>query len=104
MAEFWQITFPMPGKSEEVARRAEEAGWDGQYFAMDKQLFFSHFKDGYGILIFGEQSQICCNVNLLNLNWEFLSHLSQYIFGFVAKGTVGFSIKLEFNWLHFHDA
>ena len=33
MAEFWQLTFPVPGNSENVARRAEESGWDGQYFA-----------------------------------------------------------------------
>ena len=33
MAEFWQLTFPTPGNSENVARRAEQGGWDGQYFA-----------------------------------------------------------------------
>ena len=33
MAEFWQITFPVPGQSEDMARRVEQAGWDGLYFA-----------------------------------------------------------------------
>ncbi len=33
MAEFWQITFPTPGQSENLARRVEETGWDGLYFA-----------------------------------------------------------------------
>ncbi len=33
MAEFWQLTFPMPGNSENAAQRAEQAGWDGLYFA-----------------------------------------------------------------------
>ena len=33
MAEFWQITFPMPGQNEDMARRVEQAGWDGLYFA-----------------------------------------------------------------------
>ena len=33
MAEFWQITFPIPGRSEATARRAEDAGWDGLFFA-----------------------------------------------------------------------
>ena len=33
MTEFWQITFPMPGRSETQARAAEEKGWDGLFFA-----------------------------------------------------------------------
>ena len=33
MAEFWQLKFPIPGQSETVARAAEEAGFDGLYFA-----------------------------------------------------------------------
>ena len=33
MTEFWQLTFPMPGQSENTARRVEQAGWDGLYFA-----------------------------------------------------------------------
>ena len=33
MAEFWQLTFPMPGNSENAAQRAEQGGWDGLYFA-----------------------------------------------------------------------
>ena len=33
MAEFWQLRFPVPGQSENVARLAEEAGFDGLYFA-----------------------------------------------------------------------
>ncbi len=33
MAEFWQLKFPVPGQSENVARLAEEAGFDGLYFA-----------------------------------------------------------------------
>lgn len=33
MAEFWQITFPMPGQSENTARQVETAGWDGLFFA-----------------------------------------------------------------------
>ena len=33
MAEFWQLTFPVPGQSENTARRVEQAGWDGLYFA-----------------------------------------------------------------------
>lgn len=32
MAEFWQNTFPVPGQSENAARRAEAEGWDGLYF------------------------------------------------------------------------
>ena len=33
MTEFWQLTFPMPGQSENHARAAEDAGWDGLFFA-----------------------------------------------------------------------
>jgi 5,10-methylenetetrahydromethanopterin reductase len=33
MAEFWQLTFPMPGRSEHAARAAENSGWDGLFFA-----------------------------------------------------------------------
>ena len=33
MAEFWQLTFPVPGQSETSAKRAEANGWDGLYFA-----------------------------------------------------------------------
>ncbi len=32
MTDFWTVAFPMPGQSEQSARRAEEAGWDGLYF------------------------------------------------------------------------
>lgn len=33
MTEFWQLTFPVPGRSEAVAKAAEAAGWDGLAFA-----------------------------------------------------------------------
>lgn len=32
MAEFWRVAFPMPGRSEAMARSAEQAGWDGLFF------------------------------------------------------------------------
>jgi 5,10-methylenetetrahydromethanopterin reductase len=33
MTEFWQLTFPMPGRSEHAAHAAEDSGWDGLFFA-----------------------------------------------------------------------
>ena len=33
MTEFWQLTFPFPGRSEQAARAAEDRGWDGLFFA-----------------------------------------------------------------------
>ena len=33
MTEFWQLTFPMPGQSENHALAAENNGWDGLFFA-----------------------------------------------------------------------
>jgi len=33
MLEFWQLSFPQPGQSENQAKRAEQLGWDGLYFA-----------------------------------------------------------------------
>ena len=33
MTEFWQLTFPMPGQSENHAVAAESKGWDGLFFA-----------------------------------------------------------------------
>ncbi len=32
MPEFWTVAFPMPGQSENAARRSEDAGWDGLFF------------------------------------------------------------------------
>ncbi len=32
MTEFWQTTFPIPGRNEIMARNAESAGWDGIVF------------------------------------------------------------------------
>lgn len=32
MAEFWRVTFPMPGQSEKMAQSAEQDGWDGLFF------------------------------------------------------------------------
>lgn len=32
MTDFWQVAFPMPGQSENSARRVEAAGWDGLFF------------------------------------------------------------------------
>ncbi|ETW95753.1 LLM class flavin-dependent oxidoreductase [Candidatus Entotheonella palauensis] len=32
MAEFWRVSFPVPGQSENMAQSAEQDGWDGLYF------------------------------------------------------------------------
>ena len=32
MTEFWQVSFPIPGRSETIARNCESAGWDGLCF------------------------------------------------------------------------
>lgn len=32
MAEFWTVTFPVPGKTASLAKAAEDAGWDGLFF------------------------------------------------------------------------
>ncbi len=32
MAEFWRVTFPVPGQSEQMAQSAEQDGWDGLFF------------------------------------------------------------------------
>lgn len=32
MVEFWRISFPVPGQSEQVAQSAEQDGWDGLFF------------------------------------------------------------------------
>ncbi len=32
MAEFWRISFPVPGQSELLAQSAEQQGWDGLFF------------------------------------------------------------------------
>ncbi len=32
MADFWFMTFPVPGESENIARNIEDSGWDGLYF------------------------------------------------------------------------
>lgn len=32
MAEFWRISFPVPGQSELMAQSAEQQGWDGLFF------------------------------------------------------------------------
>lgn len=32
MAEFWTVSFPVPGKTASLAKAAEDAGWDGLFF------------------------------------------------------------------------
>ena len=32
MAEFWRVSFPVPGQNEQTAQRAEHDGWDGLFF------------------------------------------------------------------------
>ncbi len=32
MAEFWRLSFPVPGQSELLAQSAEQQGWDGLFF------------------------------------------------------------------------
>jgi hypothetical protein len=34
--EYWQVNFPLPGRMGRMAKRAEDAGWDGLAFA-DRQ-------------------------------------------------------------------
>lgn len=67
---------------------------------MNEQPCSVHFQHRNQILVFRKQPQVCCDVDLLNLDRGFPCNLFESRLGFVAEWAVRFGVELEFDGLH----